>query len=323
MISKIKNMNIAITNKCNLKCIMCDIWKEKPKIDLSINNVKKIFQSKVLDRNLDIALTGGEPFLHEKLPGITKIILKNNRHSLKVISTNGVLTEEILKYLNRFKTLLPEDFSLHVSLDGINLNDRQRGESLEKIIKTIKCIKDNYPDINIKIKFTITPTNYTDLIPTNRFCKENNLDFRIKLVEYAENYTNKPEKKDLKFSDTAKKKIVYDLVEIYKEKIKSDKKNAEFIKDTIKLLLNKLTPFLCKTPCERIFVMPEGKVYSCIHFTEIGNLNKKSIDEIWNSEKANFIRNYIKQNKCNKCVSYHGLGIVDEYHDKSPKNHRA
>ncbi len=32
---KIKYMNIAVTNRCNLRCVMCDIWKEKRKEDLA------------------------------------------------------------------------------------------------------------------------------------------------------------------------------------------------------------------------------------------------------------------------------------------------
>ena len=303
----IKNINIAITNKCNLKCIMCEIWKEKKQIDISLSNIKKIFQSRFLDKNLNITLTGGEPFLHEKLPEITEIILKNNKHSLKTISTNGALTEDILKYLNRFQTLLPKDFSLHISLDGINIHDKQRGKSLKNILRTIKLIKKRYPFINIKIKFTITPLNYSDLIPTYEFCKENNIDFRLKLVEYIKNYTNKYENKEFKFTNLSKRKITKDLLKIYREKVKFDKKNAEFIKRTIEKLFNKYDGIYCKVPFERIFVMSNGNVYSCLYYDKIGNLNEEILDNIWTSEKVELIKNDVIYKKCNKCVSYHGF----------------
>ena len=309
MTYKIKNINLALTNKCNLECSMCDIWKENPKIDLSLDFLNKILNNNVVDEDLDITLTGGEPFLHEKINDIVNKILNINPNALKTISTNGLLTDKIILFLDNFHKKLPNNFSLHISLDGINLHNKQRGKSLENIIKTIKYIKNKSPDINIKIKFTITPLNYSDLIPTYEFCKKNNLDFRIKLVEYAKNYTNKINKRDFIFNNESKKKITKDLLRIYKEKLNFDKKNAEFIKNTINKLLNKNEKIYCKAPFERIFVMPDGRVYSCIHFETIGNLNENSLDEIWNSEKAEQIRNKIKENKCNHCVAYHGLVI--------------
>lgn len=302
----IKSINIAVTNKCNLKCIMCDIWKEEPKIDASLDIVKRIFQSKCLDKEVDISLTGGEPFLYKNLSGLTKLILKKKADSLKTVTTNGVLTKKILNYLEEFRSSLPEGFSLNISLDGININDAQRGKSLDNILKTITLVKEKFPLVDIKIKFTITPVNYFDLIPTYNFCKENDLDFRIKLVEYAENYTNRIEKRKFKFDFETRKRIAKDLSRMYKEKIKYDKTDSKFVSNTFNFLLGKMPPLSCKTPFERIFIMPNKDIYSCIHFPKIGNLDESSLDEIWNSEKAEAIRKEINENKCNKCVSYHG-----------------
>lgn len=308
MVENIKNINIALTNKCNLKCIMCDIWKESPKIDISLDNINNILQSECLDENVDISLTGGEPFLHEKLVEITQIILKNKPDSLKTISTNGYLTGNIIDYLAEFNSLLPKGFSLHISLDGINAHDQQRGKSgLIQVMDTIKRVKRNFPLLNIKIKFVITPLNYSDLLPTYYFCKSNRMDFRVKLVEHAKNYTNKVGRAKFNFDETIRKRIAKDLYVIYSEKNGDCKDNAEFIKRIIKQLLNKGEPINCKTPSERIFVMPNADVYSCIHFGSIGNLNENFLDDIWNSTKANSVRKEVKKNKCNKCVSYHGL----------------
>ncbi|MBU4116601.1 MAG: radical SAM protein [Nanoarchaeota archaeon] len=286
MTNKIKKINIAVTNKCNLKCIMCDIWKENPKLDFPLNLLEKVLQSKSLDKDVDISLTGGEPFLNKDLFKITKKILITHAKNFKAISTNGTLNQEITNFLQQFKNLLPKDFSLYISLDGINMHNKQRGKSLKKIINTINNLKHNYPEIDIKIKFTITPLNYLDIIPTWKFCEENNLEFKVKIAEYAENYTNKLEEKELKFNKKSKILINMQLSEIYLKKLSSDKKNAQFIKNLIEKMSDKNKKIYCKTPFERIFIMPGGDVYSCIHFDKIGNLNKNSLDEIWNSEKA-------------------------------------
>ncbi len=306
MDNKIKKINIALTNRCNLKCIMCDIWKEKPKIDLPLSNINNILNSQFLDSNTDIAFTGGEPFMHGQLSKITDFVLKKFPLSLKTISTNGTHTAKILEYLNEFNKTLPKGFSIHISLDGIALYNAQRGGSPENIFDTIKTVKKQFPATTLKIKFTITPLNYPDLLPTYRFSKKENLDFRIKIVECAENYTNKLESKDFPFSNSSKKQIVKDLLKIYNDKLTTDRTNALFIKNTMMFLLGKTRPHFCKVPKERIFVMPNGDVYSCIHSNKIGNLNENPLDTIWNSKKAAAIREE-KEEQCNKCVAYHGI----------------
>ncbi|MEA3514169.1 MAG: radical SAM protein [Nanoarchaeota archaeon] len=310
MDTQIKNINIAVTNRCNLKCIMCDIWQEIPKIDLPLYAVEKILQSKRIDKDVDITLTGGEPFLNENLFEITKAIIKKKPNSLQTISTNGILTNRIIDYLAEFSQSLPKGFSLHISMDGLTSHDKQRGaDSLNRIKDTIKRIKADYPSINIKIKFTITPLNYLDILPTYAFCKNQGLGFRVKLVEYAENYTNKNKGEKFNFTGEMKREIAKQLVCIYYKKKVIDKENAEFIKNTIKNLFGKQEKSLCKTPFERIFIMPDCDVYSCIHFKKIGNLNENALDDIWESPKAQALRYIVQQEQCAKCVSYHGLTL--------------
>ena len=92
---------------------------------------------------------------------------------------------------------------------------------------------------------------------------------------------------------------------LYLDKNKEDKKGAIFIKKTIELIKGRKN-FECKAPFERVFIMPDGRIYPCIHFKSIGNLNKSNLDDIWTSKNAELNRIMIKQKKCKGCVSYHG-----------------
>jgi MoaA/NifB/PqqE/SkfB family radical SAM enzyme len=289
---------------------MCDIWKEKNKSDLSIDTVKKILDAQCLDEKLDITLTGGELFLHKGWGQITDAILTKNPQWLKGISTNGTRKDDVLRFLHDFSKRLPSDFSFHISLDGINCHDAQRGKSLGKVIDTIHAIKDFHPTFGIKIKFTITAVNYTDIIPTFRFCQENRLDFKAKLVEYAENYTNRLDRRAFMFDDAAKRAIIRDLIEVSKEKFRSRDGNAAFIVNTIRYLQGDHRRAVCKVPSQRVFLMPEGDVFTCIHFPKIGNLRNKSLDKIWTFSTAEKHRDTVKQEGCPGCISYHGVTHV-------------
>ncbi len=307
MNNTIKYMNICITNRCNLTCVMCDIWKEKDKSDLSIRTVKKALDAKCLDEKLDITLTGGELFLHKGLWQITEAVLAKNSRWLKGISTNGTRKDDVMRFLHDFSKKLSSDFTFHISLDGVNCHDAQRGKSMGKILDTIHAIKNFHPSFGIKIKFTITAVNYTDIIPTFRFCQGNRLDFRVKLAEYAENYTNRLDRQDFMFDEAARKLIIRDLLEVSREKLRLRDENAAFIADTVRHLQGNPRRYVCMAPFQRVFIMPEGDVFTCIHLSKIGNLRNESLDEVWVSSTAEKHRNTAKQGECGCSVSYHGL----------------
>lgn len=303
----VKYVNISLTNRCNLKCSHCSIWKEQPKKDIPLSLIKKIISSKILSKKVDITLTGGEPFLHKNHLKLIKLILQYKPSSLKTISTNGTLTNRILSFLKKFESTLGQDFSLHISLDGIKTHDIQRGKSLDKIKKTIKSIKTLHPHVKLKLKFTISPLNYRDILPTYNYAKGENIGFKIKLIENAPNYTNKIKAAETEFSFASKKTILKDLALIYAEYQKTGKaKEALFIKNSAQFLSGVKKKSLCRAPFERIFTMPDGSVYSCIHFDKIGNIRNERLADIWQSKKSNSIRKKIAKTGCNSCVSYHG-----------------
>jgi|GEM_PF-2785469 len=308
MSHKIKYMNICITNRCNLACVMCDIWREKNKTDLPVETVKKALEAECLDENLDITLTGGELFLHRDWRPLTEAVLARNPKWLKGISTNGTKPKDVLRFLQDFSGKLPADFFFHISVDGIHCHDAQRGrESLDTILGTIRLIKDFRPSFGIKLKFTITRVNYTDIIPTFKFCQENGLDFRVKLAEYAENYTNKVEQQDFMLDETARKSIIRDLLVVSREKLRLRDGNAVFIADMVRSLRGEPRREACKVPFQRVFLMSQGDVHTCIHLSKIGNLHDASLDEAWTSPEAEKHRKAVMQEGCTCGASYHNL----------------
>ncbi|MEW5895029.1 MAG: radical SAM protein [Candidatus Omnitrophota bacterium] len=308
--NQILNMNIAVTNRCNLRCRQCSIWREDPKEDLSLENIESIIGSAALSNDADIALTGGEPFLHRDFMNIVDGISKKRPGRLKVISTNGTLKDAMLDLLGKHGAALA-GCSFHISFDGVTKHDEQRGSSGKMILNNIMAIQRDFPDTRIKLKFTITKINYEDILPTYEYAKRNSLGFKIKLVEDAVNYTNRVSFREPMddFILKEKKVIARDLLSVYHDLKKTNQKDAAFINETIKILLGKKSFSLCRTPFDRIFVMPDGKVYSCIHFNSIGNINDKRLDEIWRSDEAGLIRSVIRKEGCGRCVAFHGFSL--------------
>ena len=60
---------IAVTYKCNSRCVMCDIWKIKDASDLNLTDFTKLPSTL-----LDVNLSGGETFMHVDLPAIVSVV---------------------------------------------------------------------------------------------------------------------------------------------------------------------------------------------------------------------------------------------------------
>ncbi len=160
------------TYRCNLNCEHCNLTSRNKKADeLSLNEISNIFSRSSLLRNIEISISGGEPFLREDIVEIIKIILsKNNTVS---INTNGTLNERIKELINA-----PIDLSkigISFSLDGIgDVHDSIRGKGVfERLIESINLLKRK------KIKFScgsvIQKNNIEHLNFIYDYCKTNDI----------------------------------------------------------------------------------------------------------------------------------------------------
>ncbi|MCK4881400.1 MAG: radical SAM protein, partial [Candidatus Omnitrophica bacterium] len=86
---KIENVNLEITDACNLRCTMCDIWKEKKNNYFTAGMINDIFSSDVLSEAVDVTLTGGEVFLHPELFSLVERIQHFRPKGIRTLSTNG------------------------------------------------------------------------------------------------------------------------------------------------------------------------------------------------------------------------------------------
>lgn len=295
----IKYLNLEIINICNLKCQMCDIWKNKITEKLDVNDINNIINSKYINKSTDITLTWWEPFLNDN---IFKIIEKIYDKWLKIstISTNWLIYEKILKTLNYFTNnnlILP---NIHISIDWLEkTHDIQRWVewSFKKSIETIIKLKKIFKNINIKIKYTITKNNINDIKSMYLLSKKLQTDISYKIVENDINYTNLQKAPEL-LNKEEKKEIVKILIYIYWD-------NNLYINNLIYYIENKKLKFECTAPINNIFIMANWDTYCCTKNQSIWNIKREKIDDILWNDKHNKIIDNIKKNNCSKCFSFH------------------
>ncbi len=296
---QVRNLNFAVTYRCNSRCLSCGIWKtdEKNAVkdELSVKKIKKIFSQ---FKNLEmISLTGGEPFLRKDILDIVKSIKADNIN----ISTNGLLQERIIESCEEIVKLPFKSAGISVSIDAIgNKNDQLRGVkgAYKKSIETIKGLKEigkKNKKLVIGISNTISKGNIEDVLEVYGLSKKLNVVFSTRLAQTSDLfYKNVSSKIFVDKEDIIKVKNVFEFL------LKKQPRNL-FYRYCLNKFLNNPNkqPVPCFSGFNSFFLDPYGNLYPCIMLNNrVGNLREKSLKSLLNSTKAKGIREYIRKGKC-------------------------
>ncbi len=305
-----------VTSRCNSKCEHCFFYKElnKPKeMDLSLEEIEKV--SKELGKLVWVDLSGGEPFMRDDIFEIYKIFVKNNKVDSFSIPTNGILTEKI--YENVKKMLEyggVKDFNLTFSIEGIKkIHNKIRGVNCyDKVFETynkVKELKKKYKNFNIFVSTTLSNQNINHIqeLHSEILEKMPELDFHnfeiLRGDPKNKNYAS-PSVEQLRRLKPLLVKI-WKKYNYYSNKLQSmiamnTKKNLYEI--YLRILESNKQPFPCYAGKVHAVLDYQGNVYFCelpgVQGSKIGNVREESFSEIWNSDKANKIRKFIRDRKC-------------------------
>ncbi|MDO9399659.1 MAG: glycosyltransferase [bacterium] len=281
-ISNFKDVVLAVTYRCNSRCVMCNIWKKEPVLELcpsDYNNLPKNLQ--------DINITGGEPFLRNDLCEIIEIISKRCSKANIVISTNGFATDLILSQTKKIIEIFPK-IGIAISIDGIGeKHNETRGVvgGFEKSIKTIENLK-KLGVKNLKIAFTLGDYNIKELSKVYNLANKLGVEFSLAITHSSENFFNKENKLN------KKKELIKQLNWLIKKELSSWslKKwaRAYFVygaKVYIKTGKRILPDYSGK---DNLFIDPFGDIYaSGVSSQKIGELrNFQMFSEIKNDQKC-------------------------------------
>ncbi len=139
---------VELTNKCNSKCVTCDIWKIPTQQLISLDIEKwEIFTSAMGKKLKWVAFSGGEVSLVSNFKTFVEVLKKNSK-SLRIVTftSNGLNPERIVQNALLLKNELKCDVFITLSLDGdAPLHDKIRGVegNYEKVSRTFQLLKQN------------------------------------------------------------------------------------------------------------------------------------------------------------------------------------
>lgn len=301
-----------VTNKCNSKCIHCFNWKalNKKENELTLEEINKF--TKEIGNLPSMGFSGGEPFLRNDLNEIIGLFQKNCNTKDFGIPTNCLMPKQIFDKTKKILENNPNiTLTVYISLDGTkDTHDEIRGlkGAFEKVIETYELLKNlrSFKNFRLKITTTITNRNIHNIPELIFFVKKNMpyvhfQSFEIMRGLPPKSYVRPPtinQLKDLKRS-------IFDSYKGYSfyrgKKIQSliAYQLKKFIFETyLNILEQKKQLVPCYVGTTHCILGSEGDISFCELTQPIGNIRENTFNEIWNSKKANILRNFIKNKKC-------------------------
>jgi MoaA/NifB/PqqE/SkfB family radical SAM enzyme len=316
-------LSLAVTNRCNSHCIMCNIWKSAGEIpdieslELSRDDIIGLLSTPLFSELVELDLTGGEPHLRDDLVDIVLEIIRLKQSYLPrlrsiIITSNGYLTPRIISsYKAILDSLRGTDIDLVsvTSLDGIgDTHDRIRGtrgafKMASGTIDGFLELKEKYPNFIAGIKTTILPHNVNALDDILDFALSRNLFHVISPVLFAgARFRNIDLREDLALGPSELKKVM----DFYG---RNELETSYFYSTARRFLAAGRKPWACTALYNYAFINYEGNVYPCEIIPEpIGNVKEHAFEDIWRSPGAYDWREKIGRMDC--CRTCHEPGAV-------------
>ena len=290
MSNKKLNGTVIVTYRCNARCSMCNRYKapSKPEDEISMETIKKLPDMYFTN------ITGGEPFIRTDLKEIVRELYKKSDRI--VISTNGFFTDRILALAKEFPQV-----GIRISIEGLEeTNNAIRGlpDGYQKGYQTLKKLREmGMKDVGFGM--TVQDCNAPDLLPLYRISDRMGMEFATASLHNSFYFV------ETKNIIKELPRVAHHFEQLINELLKSrsPKKwfRAYFNHGLINYIYSQKRLLPCDMSFDTFFIDPYGDVMPCNGTRKkevMGNLNRQSWEELWNSPEAEEVRRKVK--KCDR-----------------------
>ena len=173
---------VLITNRCNLKCVMCRQWREPVGKELSTEEWKEIILDLRENGITNIHFSGGEPLLRKDLSEIIAYASKNGftigLTTNGILLKNGLMKELIDAGLRSVALSMDAAGSAYEEIRGLQNSFARVCEALSVIAEAKKASA-----IDAYINFTLMKNNIADLKDVKRLADRHCLPVAVCLLD--------------------------------------------------------------------------------------------------------------------------------------------
>lgn len=300
---KPRNIHVGITDRCNLKCLHCDIWKSGKRNELTCKqwmDILKRIKKWLGPFRLDVS--GGEPFLRSDMLDIIDFCNKNE--ILIVITTNAtMLNPGAINKLSRIKNL-----TLNISIDSVNPDAHDYLKNTkgahQQVMDALLEFKKNNRICNITMATILMGYNIEEIMLLIKKLMIDKIADAISFQALDNNFSAKYDPGWFKQNKLWPSKDKMDIFLNILDGIIRIKNAGGYINnsaeqlESIKYYFENPTRSIngkCNTGDINFIMNPSGDVLLCWNMAPIGNAVSGDLEKIWHSTLAEKRREDIAQ----------------------------
>lgn len=277
---------VMITNRCNLRCVMCRQWRQPHGPELSTDEWKEAIRALGKNGIKNIHFTGGEPLLRTDLKEL--ISFASSGGFVVGMTTNGSLLNRDL-----LEGLVDEGLrSVALSVDATGKEyDIVRGvsgsfEKVKAALEAISCVRKKRR-LDAYVNFTLMKNNPEEMRRVKELSDAAGLPLHVCLLDKNSSIFNIAENEEnFRMISDADKKPLDDALNFLKnEKMKNPGSlinnfpGIDFIREYFKDPRQKWIP--CIVSQDRIFIDPSGNMSGgCLSMGKFNNIRGRGLEEL-------------------------------------------
>ncbi len=265
---------VAVTYRCNSRCVMCDIWKSDARRERELAPS----DYRWLPRSLrSINVSGGEPFLRDDIAEVVRVMRERCPKARILISTNGLAPERIEKAMTEMPGV-----AVRVSVDGIGeAHDAVRGVpgAYDRAMETVRRLRGlGVEDLGLAV--TATESNVGEVTRVRDKTREMGLKFSVTAAHSSPIFFGDH---DVERPHSAES--VREMSAIMRDQLRSwrplELAKAYYVRGLIEYVRGRPRRLPCRAGTDFFFLDPWGDVYPCnVGGTLIGNIRDGSFAEL-------------------------------------------
>ena len=311
------SVDVFVTSRCNLNCVHCFSKREEETIrELSVKELKSIFDQFERLGVFEVRINGGEPFLHPEICEILREL--GERRFRKVILTNGTLLDEEKVNLLKVSEVVPT-----VSLDDSDAEEHDlfRGakSSFNRTVEALRLLKKHRVQYGINCCLNRRNLNrYSEVINLAIKCGA----YRIAFLDLKLSGRMKGNAAWLPSYDEYQKAMYGLMIAKIRYRRKIDVALDVFLhchnlEESIQEA--KRGYVSCQAGRSRLSIDSEGSIYPCNMVLSdpkwsMGNIRNERISDSWLSEKWLFFRGGVKISDLEKCRDCKNLMKCEDFY---------
>lgn len=302
-------LQLPVTERCNSRCVMCGIWKQKPsgEKELTPKQYYDIFKNPFFSQITSVGIHGGEPTLRTDLHEVVRALvdalpgLKNSS-----ILTNAINADSVIKKVSACSDIFKKagiNFSVGISIDGFgDSHDKNRGTpgnftSAEFSLDKLKSL-----GINVWGGCTFTPENcwYADDVLL-WFESKGLSHFEFRVAEKIDRLYNEISETKYSLSDTQRFHLSQFFCKISCRKEESYQKQLFYKNLSQHLSEGASREVPCPWQTDGISLDPYGNISFCsVAGKTFGNLLRDDPQQL--VKKNWHLREEVMENRCQACL---------------------